>query len=303
MKFSVWPSPERPWADVLDIVQTCDGAGWYGVYFADHFMPNDLGGDPLDGPVLECWTVMAALAAATRELRIGSLVLGNLYRHPAVVANSAATVDHISNGRFVLGVGAGWQVNEHDVYGIDLLDTKTRLDRFEAACAVLTSLLREERTTFEGGGYRITNAPSDPKPVQDRLPLLVGGKGEKRTMRIAARYADEWNAWTTPDEFSQKIGVLEKHCNDLGRDPAEIKRSTQALVYLSTDESWLARFRDRDPVRPMIVGTPPEVVEQVAAYRDAGVDELIIPDWAMGRPPRVQDTLALFWNEVVPQVS
>jgi F420-dependent oxidoreductase-like protein len=303
MRFSVWPSPERPWADVLEITKACDDTGWYGVYFADHFMPNHLGGEPLDGPVLECWSVMAGLAASTTQLRVGSLVCGNLYRHPAVVANSAATVDQISGGRFVLGVGAGWQINEHDAYGIDILETKTRLDQFEAACAVLTSLLREERTNFEGGGYRITNAPCDPKPVQARLPLLVGGKGEKRTMRIAARYADEWNAWTTPDEFRQKIDVLERHCDDIGRDPSSIKRSTQALVYLSTDETWLARFRERDPVRPMIVGTPSEVIDQVAAYRDAGVDELIVPDWAMGRPPRATDTLALFWTEVVPAVS
>jgi F420-dependent oxidoreductase-like protein len=303
MRFSVWPNPERPWADVLEIVQACDGAGWYGVYFADHFMPNDLGGEPLDGPVLECWGVMAGLAAATAELRVGSLVCGNLYRHPAVVAKAASTVDHISGGRFVLGVGAGWQVNEHQAYGIELLGTKARLDRFEAACAVITSLLRERRTTLDIDAYRITNAPCDPKPVQSPLPLLVGGKGERRTMRIAARYADEWNAWTTPDEFRQKIDVLERHCDDLGRDPSSIRRSTQALMYLSTDETWLARFRDRDPVRPVIVGTPAEVVEQVAAYRDAGVDELIVPDWTMGKPPRAIDTLELFRTEVVPAVT
>src|SRR5262249_6733022 len=159
----------------------------YGAYFADHFMPNDpAGGTPLDGPVLECWAVMAGLAASTSQVRIGSLVCGNLYRHPAVVANAAATIDHISAGRFVLGVGAGWQVNEHGAYGIDLLDTKTRLDRFEDACAVITSLLREQRTTFKSDSYTITDAPSDPKPVQSPLPLLVGGKGERRTMRIAA---------------------------------------------------------------------------------------------------------------------
>jgi F420-dependent oxidoreductase-like protein len=303
MQFSVWPSPERPWADVLEIVQACDEAGWYGAYFADHFMPNDLGGEPLDGPVLECWAVMAGLAASTRQLRVGSLVCGNLYRHPTIVAKAAATLDQISAGRFVLGVGAGWQVNEHAAYGIDLLDTKSRLDRFEAACAVITSLLREQRTTLEADVYRITNAPCDPKPVQSPLPLLVGGKGERRTMRIAARYADEWNAWMTADEFRQKIDVLERHCDDLGRDPSSIKRSTQAMMYLSTDENWLARFRDRDPVRPVIVGTPAEVVEQVAAYRDAGVEELIVPDWTMGKPARAKDTLDLFWTEVVPQVS
>jgi F420-dependent oxidoreductase-like protein len=298
MRFSVWPSPERPWVDSLDIVQTCDALGWYGAFFADHFMPNDVGAEPLDGPVLECWSVMAGLAAATEHVRIGSLVAGNLYRHPAVVASAAATIDQISGGRFVLGVGAGWQVNEHAAYGIDLLSTKARLDRFEDACEILTSLLRAPRTTFASDSYRITNAPCDPKPVQSPLPLLVGGKGEKRTMRIAARFADEWNAWTTADEFRQKIEVLERHCDDLDRDPSTIWRSTQALVYLSTDETWLARHRGGDTGRPVIVGTPAEVVDQVGAYRDAGVDELIIPDWTMGKPPRAKETLGLFWTEV-----
>jgi alkanesulfonate monooxygenase SsuD/methylene tetrahydromethanopterin reductase-like flavin-dependent oxidoreductase (luciferase family) len=185
MRFSVWPSPERPWADVLDIVQACDRAGWYGVYFADHFMPNDLGGEALDGPVNECWAVMAGLAAATEHLRVGSLVCGNLYRHPAVVANQAATIDQISNGRFVLGVGAGWQINEHKAYGIDLLSTKQRLDRFDEACAVITSLLREKRTTFDGEWYEITDAPCDPKPVQSPLPLLVGGNGVNLMFRLS----------------------------------------------------------------------------------------------------------------------
>jgi alkanesulfonate monooxygenase SsuD/methylene tetrahydromethanopterin reductase-like flavin-dependent oxidoreductase (luciferase family) len=168
---------------------------------------------------------------------------------------------------------------------------------------VITSLLREQRTTLDVHGHRITSAPCDPKPVQSRLPLLVGGSGERRTMRIAARYADEWNAWTTPDVFRQKVDVLERHCDDLDRDPSSIRRSTQALMYLSTDETWLARFRDRDPVRPVIVGTPAEVVEQVAAYRDAGVDELIVPDWTMGKPARAKDTLELFRTQVVPAVT
>jgi F420-dependent oxidoreductase-like protein len=303
MRFSVWPSPERPWQDVLDIVEHCDRAGWDGVYFADHFMPDDPAGEPRDGPVLECWAVMAALAARTTRLRVGSLVSGNLYRHPAVVANAAATIDHISRGRFVLGLGAGWQVNEHRAYGIDLPEPAPRLDRLEEACAVVTSLLRERRTTFESPNYRLTAAPCDPKPVQARLPLLVGGKGERRTLRIAARYADEWNAWTTPDEFRHKLEVLKGHCAALDRDPGSIHRSTQALVYLSTDTAWLDRHRSADPGRPRLLGRPAEVAEQVARYRDAGVDELIVPDWTMGRVSRAIETLDLFRTEVAVHFS
>ena len=298
MRFSVWPSPQRSWSDISSIVRHCDESGWDGAYFADHFMPDDPGGEPRDGAMLECWSVLAALAAETSHVRLGPLVSGNLYRHPAIVANAAATIDAISGGRFVLGVGAGWQRNEHAAYGIDLLDVGPRLDRFEESCTVLNALLREKRTTFAGASYRITDAPCDPKPVQDRLPLLVGGSGEKRTMRIAARHADEWNAWGTAEDFQRRTALLAAHCEAVDRDPASISRSTQGLVYLSTDEEWLAPLRGAPAGRPQLLGTPAEVVEQVAAYDAVGVDELIIPDWMMGSAARTVDTLDLFWNEV-----
>src|ERR1039457_1604262 len=240
MRFSVWPSPQRSWRDVREIVVHCDGSGWDGAYFADHFMPDAPGGRPVDGPTLECWSVLSALAAETGHLRLGPLVSGNLYRHPAVVAKAAATIDHRSGGRFIVGLGAGWQRNEHAAYGIDLLEVGPRLDRLEESCAVISSLLAEPRTTFSGASYQITDAPCGPKPVQAHLPLLVGGSGEKRTMRIAATYADEWNAWGTPEDFRRRTDVLAEHCAAVGRDQGSIARSTQALVYLSTDEKWLA---------------------------------------------------------------
>jgi F420-dependent oxidoreductase-like protein len=299
MRFSVWPSPERPWQQVIEIVEHCDATGWDGVYFADHFMPDDpTGSEPKDGAVLECWTVMAALAARTERLRVGSLVCGNLYRHPAVVAHAAATLDQVSGGRFLLGLGAGWQLNEHAAFGIDIGTVTSRLDHLEEACQIITSMWRDTRTTFDGHYYQVTDAPCDPKPLQQPMPLLIGGRGEKRTMKMAARWAAEWNSWTTPDEFQHKARVLDDHCTDLGRDPATIRRSTQGLMYLGTDESWLSRHRGGDPRRPRLVGTPAEVTEQVEAYRAAGVDELIIPDWTMGPPSRAKDTLDLFATEV-----
>jgi F420-dependent oxidoreductase-like protein len=298
MRFSVWPNPRRPWTEVVDLVSSCDRAGWDGAYFADHFMPDDSDGRPVDGAVLECWAVVAGLAVQTEHLRLGTLVCGNRYRHPAVVANAAATVDQISGGRFILGLGAGWQVNEHTAYGIDLLDTPSRLDHLEESCEVITSLLTNQRSTFTGRHYRLDNAPCDPKPLQSHLPLLIGGKGEQRTMRIAARFADEWNGWCTPEEFRRKRAVLRHHCEALERDQALLSCSTQAFVYLSEDESWLRRFRGQPSDRPCLVGTPGEVIEQVAAYREAGVDELIIPDWTMGSVGRARDTLDLFWNQV-----
>jgi F420-dependent oxidoreductase-like protein len=298
VRFSVWPNPERPWGEILEVVVGCDRAGWHGAYVADHFMPNDPDGLPLPGPTLESWALVAALAARVDRLRVGTLVSGNLYRHPAVLANAAVTVDHVSGGRFVLGIGAGWQVNEHAAYGIDLPDVRTRLDKFEEACEVITSLLRNATTTFDGHHYRLTAAPCEPKPVRGRLPLLVGGRGERRTMRIAARFADEWNSWATTEVFRHKSAVLDRHCESIGRDPATMSRSTQALLYLSTDESWLKRHRERDSARPRLIGTPAEVADQVGEYQQAGVDELIVPDWTMGPADRARDTLALFWNEV-----
>ena len=137
MRFSVWPSPARPWQEILEVSAHCESTGWDGVYMADHFMPNTMDGSPADGPVMECWAVMAGLAAAVPRLRLGTLVCGNTYRHPAVLANIAAAVDNVSGGRLVLGLGAGWQENEHKAYGIPLFSTKERLDRFEEACTIV----------------------------------------------------------------------------------------------------------------------------------------------------------------------
>lgn len=293
MRFSIWPAPTRPWTEILELTQHCEATGWDGVYFADHFMPNGHDATPLDGDTLECWSVMAALAASVPRLRLGTLVSSVTYRHPAVLANIAAAVDRISDGRLLLGLGAGWQENEHAAYGIRLGGVKERLDRFEEACAVLSGLLREPRTTFAGEYFEVTDAPNQPAPAQERLPLLIGGGGEKRTMRIAARYADEWNAWTTPEVLAHKVGVLRGHAEDLGRDPSEIAVSTQALLFLSTDEAWLAERRGNG-----IVGTPAEVTEIVGAYRDAGCDELIIPDFTLGPMERRKDTCDLFLSEV-----
>jgi F420-dependent oxidoreductase-like protein len=293
MRFSIWPSPARPWAEILELTRHCEATGWDGVYFADHFMPNGADATPLDGDTLECWSVMAGLAAAVPRLRLGTLVSSVTYRHPAVLANIAAAVDRISEGRLLLGIGAGWQENEHAAYGLELGSVKERLDRFEEACQVLTGLLREPRTTFAGDHYRLQEAPNQPAPVQPKLPILIGGGGEKRTMKIAARYADEWNAWSTPEVLAHKVDVLRRHCDDLGRDPSEIRVSTQAMLFLSTDEAWLADKRGNG-----IVGTPAEVTEIVAAYRDAGCDELIVPDFTMGPMARRKDTCDLFVNEV-----
>lgn len=190
MKFSVWPNIAGKWTDLLDLAHHAEQTGWDGLWVADHFMPNAAA--PADlGPTNEAWTTLAAIAGSVPRIRLGTLVTGNTYRHPAVLAKQAATVDNISGGRLVLGMGSGWQENEHIAYGIPFYTVGSRLRRLEEACQVLKGLFSGERTTFEGKYYTLTDAPLAPKPVQGTLPLLIGGGGEKLTLRIAATYADE----------------------------------------------------------------------------------------------------------------
>ena len=296
MRFSVWPGPQQPWGDVLDVARHAEATGWDGVWFADHFMPNSA---DVGRPTLECWTTLAALAAVVPRVRLGALVSGNTYRHPAVLAKMATTVDQVAGGRVVLGLGAGWQRNEHEAYGIHFGTTGERLARLEEACRVVKALLTQERADFAGRYYALADAPLEPKAA-GLLPLLVGGGGEKVTLRIAARYADEWNVWGTPETVRHKTTVLERHCEAAGRDPAEISRSVQALVFLSDDEAELARLRAAGVERPSIIGTPDEVAAVVADYADAGVDELIVPDFNLGRLEDKRAALDRFVAEVAP---
>ncbi len=301
MRFSIWPSPAQTWDEIRDLAAHCERTGWDGVYFADHFMPNAPGPAAQDGNVLECWSVIAALAAVVPRVRLAPLVTSVTYRHPAVLANIAAAVDQVSAGRLTLGVGAGWQENEHSAYGIALGTVRERMDRFSEAVQILRSLLGQPRTTFSGEYFQLDDATCQPTPVQDRLPLLIGGGGEQRTLRIAAEYADHWNAWTTPDLLAHKVSVLRAHCQQVGRDPGEIHISTQAMLFLSTDKSWLDEKRQAVQDRhPVIIGTPGEVADIVARYRDAGADELIVPDFTLGPMTRKKDTCDLFMQEVAP---
>src|SRR5215469_11767447 len=301
MRFSIWPFASQPFDTVREIATHCEQSGWDGVYVADHFMPNSGSLAVLDGAVLECWSVVAALAAVVPRVRIAPLVTSVTYRHPAVLANIAATVDQVSGGRLTLGVGAGWQENEHAAYGLDLGTVRERMDRFDEAVQVLRLLLSQPRTTFSGRYYDLQDAPCQPAPVQRPLPLLIGGGGEQRTIPLAARHADQWNTWTTPQQLAHKISVLRASCDLIGRDPSEIHVSTQALLYLSTDTKWLDEKRQATSGQPVIVGTPAEVTDIIAAYREAGADEIIVPDRTLGAAMgRRKDTCDLFMQEVVP---
>ena len=195
----------------------------------DHFMP--LGNDPT-GPCLEGWTLLAAFAAQTKRIRVGVMVTGNTYRHPAVLANMATTIDIISQGRLDFGIGAGWNELEHNAYGIPLYQPGERLRRLAEACEVIRLLWTETTPSFEGKYYQLKNAYSEPKPVQKpHPPFVIGGGGEKVTLRIAAQYADIWNFAGGPVEtFVHKNEILDAHCATIGRDPATIARSVQLIV-------------------------------------------------------------------------
>jgi F420-dependent oxidoreductase-like protein len=297
MQFSLWQGPHQAWAEVLRAAAHAERTGWDGIWSADHLMP--LQGD---APTIECWAGLAGLATAVDRVRIGSLVSGNTYRHPAVLAKMAATVDRTSGGRLVLGIGAGWQRNEHEAYGIDFFDVRQRLARLDEACQMLKALFANERTDFSGRYYTLRDAPLDPKPLQQPLPLLVGGAGERVTLKIAARYCDEWNTWGTPEVLAAKGAVLDRHCEAIGRDPATIRRSAQALVFLSEDEAWLDQVRQRmgGAGRPTVIGTPDEVQGVMADYVAAGVDEFVVPDFNLTTPAAKTETMDMFIERVAP---
>jgi F420-dependent oxidoreductase-like protein len=296
MKFSAWLGSATAWPDILDEATHLAATGWDGIWIADHFMPSRE--DNL-GPTQEAWTLLAGLAASVPRVRLGSLVSGNTYRHPAVLAKQAAQVDIISGGRAVLGIGAGWQENEHVAYSIPFYTVGERLRRLEEAVQVIRSLFDNERTSFEGRYYQVRNAPLAPKPVQARLPVLVGGGGEKVTMRIAARFADEWNIWGTPETLLRKVKVLDAHCEEAGRDPAEIKRSAQVLVTISDDAAVLERARSAGGFAALAGGLE-EIREQIGRYSDAGVDEFILPDFNLGRTiPQRKEAYDRFMSDVV----
>jgi F420-dependent oxidoreductase-like protein len=211
----------------------------------DHFIPID--NNPM-GPCLEGWSLLSAFAALTKRIRIGQMVTGNTYRHPTVLANMAATVDVISNGRLDFGIGAGWNEREHTAYGIPLPPPGERIAMFAEACEIIKLMWTEEEPTFEGHYYQIHNARCEPKPVQKPTPpFVIGGSGEKKTLRVVAQYASVWNFAGGPvEEFARKSAILDEHCAAVGRDPNEIARSIQYPINYSD----LAATREA--IRPYI---------------------------------------------------
>ena len=278
MRFGFWPNPRSDYKATKTLAQHAEATGWDGIWLADHFLPEE----QALIPVHECWITMAALARDVPRVRLGTLVAGNTYRHPAVLANMVATLDNLADGRVVLGLGAGWQQNEHEAYGLDYGNVGSRLDRLEEACQIIKGLFSNEHFSFNGEHYQLQDAPLEPKPQQTKMPLMIGGGGEKRTLKITAQYADEWNVWGDVDILRHKMGVLDQHCESVERDPQEIERSAVALLFLSDNEKYLKRIREADIASPTIIGNVNEVIEIVSKLKEIGVKELIIPDFTLG---------------------
>lgn len=299
MRFSAWPNLAQPWPDIVEVASHAEATGWDGVYVADHFMGDEQWAGDTIAPTFEATAALAGLAIATERVRLGSLVFGITYRHPAVLANWAKTVDHMSAGRLVLGVGAGWQLNEHEQYGIELGRPGVRIDRFEEALQVLEGLLRTPVTDVAGDHYTLTAAVMEPKPVQAPLPILIGGKGD-RMMGVVARHADEWNLWSSPDEFAERSKALDAACADIERDPATIARSTQALFFLGDDMAKIGGLIERVQPRPAVGGPPERLIEAIQGWADVGVDEVIVPDFTLGTGARRLEALDLLIEQVAP---
>ena len=271
MRFGIKTAPQHTsWGDMLDVWRAADEVELFETAWNfDHFYP--LLGDK-DGPCLEAWVTLSALAQATSRIRIGCMVNGVPYRHPALVANMAASLDIVSGGRLELGLGAGWNEQETKAYGIDLLPMGQRMDRFEEAVEVIDSLLVHEITTFQGKYFQLEQARCEPKgPQQPRPPIVIGGGGEKRTLRIAARFAQHWNLpFATPEVFHKKNEILLAHCEAVGRDSSLIMRSVQ-----------IESTADQDPA---------EVADSAAALFAAGVDQVIL---TLRTPYRAERVAAL----------
>lgn len=243
---------------------------WISIW--DHFYSADVSG----AHCLEAVAAHAALACETTRVRCGSLVYCAGYRHPAVLANAIATIDHLSGGRADIGLGAGWAAYEYEAYGLPFPSAGERLDLLEEAATCVRGLLRQETTDFEGRHFRLTDARCEPKPVQDELPIWIGGGGERRTLRIVARLADGWNVpFVSPEEFARKRGVLAGHAADAGRSLDDIRCSVNVGL-CPTEDDLREQFGGlAEAVRPgVLMGSRQQMADQLARYADAGAQQI-----------------------------
>ena len=274
------------------------GFGWISVW--DHFYANPL--RSREDPCFEGVATMAALAAATERVRVGCLVFCSLYRSPAVLTKAVVTIDHISGGRAELGIGAGWFEEEFREFGYDFPPLGERMDHLEESLQVVRSLLRDPTTSFKGRYHELDGAVCAPKPKNPALRIWVGGRGPRRTPRLAARYADGFNVpYLGPDEYGERIATLDRMCEQEGRDPAAIARSINVGFYMSADSASAERQSARSQALAragggMLTGSPQQVIDTIGAYERAGAQGLNLAF----RAPIDWDAFEAFIGEVLP---
>jgi F420-dependent oxidoreductase-like protein len=287
------PQQHGSWQEMVAVWQELDTLGFESAWVFDHLLP--IFSDPT-GPCLEGWTTLAALAMVTHHVRIGVMVTGNTYRHPAVLAKMATTLDIISQGRLILGMGAGWFALEHETFGIPFPPVKERLQRLDETLTVIGRLWREDCVTFDGQYYQLREARLNPRPLQQpHPPLLVGASGEQVALRIVAQHADIWNAFGSPEVFRHKIAKLAEHCRTIGRDPETIEKSVLLQMTLTDDAEAKRRARENESWG-MLAGNSAEIREQIEHYVAVGVTHLVISLAA----PYDLTTLRRFATEVIP---
>lgn len=298
-----YPQVAVDFQTVKDRAQLADRLGFHSIWFVDHMWSRGL--PDLDH--LEAWTLMSATAAVTERIGIGTLVLCNSYRNPALLAKMASSLDNVSGGRFLLGIGSGWMDEEYRGYGYPFPGDRVRIEQLEEALTIIKLMFTEARANFEGKYYSVADAANNPKPIQKPYPpILIGGAGEKRMLRVVAQHADIWNCPNNVSaELPHKLEVLKRHCDAVGRDAEEIEVSEQCIVVLGKDEAdlkqrlafakgMLGSVFDID--KTGLVGTPAQLVEQIEARRKQGVTlfTMLFGDL------NAAETLELFAERVAP---
>lgn len=314
MKFGLQLSPYvtgltgNPWDAIQKAAQFADTSAFDSLWLFDHFLyEGGLSGHPFPEPVMECWTTLSAIAAVTHRIRLGQLVLGVPYRNPALVGKMATTFDLISHGRSILGLGAGWHAREYAGYGWGELDpVPVRMKRLEEAVRVVLALWTDHPAHMEGTYYRLDQVQDNPSPLQKpHPPILIGGSGEKVTLRLVAQYAQFCNVWGEPTTLSRRFGILRDYCERLGRPYDEITRSTQITVIIGRDEAEVCGKRERlncylpSNGEVFLVGTPSDLIESLAEFAKAGCQYTILrmPDWSDIEP------LQQFAELVIPALA
>ena len=273
------PDPVEAYEAMTGVARLADDLGFESLWLVDHFhtIPR-----PVQEKTFECWTTTAAVARDTRRIRVGQLVTCNGYRNPALLAKMASTVDVLSHGRLNFGIGAGWFEHEYRAYGYDYPDTPDRLRHLREAVQVILAMWTQEEAVFEGKYYQVRGAINQPKGVQKpHIPLLIGGSGEKVTLKLVAQYGDAGNISGELADIQRKLAALKQHCESVGRDYESIHRTVTALCCLGeTDEQARAKFPRAFEGRPVaagaLVGSPRTIRERLGELEEAGVQEIIL---------------------------